>query len=208
VFDKKQLRIYTDDSLVVLRKDKQSPRSNIKGIIDFVHYLRYRNSLPGTYLLKAKKFKELKNHFISQYQVIEASGGVVMNQKNEVLLIFRRGFWDLPKGKLEKGESKKECAVREVIEECGIENVEITKKLALHFNGKKTTYHTYRYKNKPTIKPSHWYMMKTKKQKLIPQTSEDITKAIWVKVGDLPSYYEGAYPAIRDIFETVNKQFA
>ena len=200
----KKIVIYTQKARVELIKDKSADRANLKGVIDFVHYLRYRNSLQGEYSLRAKKFKELKKYFFSQYQIIKAAGGIVLNEYDEVLLIYRRGLWDLPKGKFENNkEKKKECALREVIEETGIKDVEIEGKVKLFFNGKRTTYHTYRYKRKPTIKPVYWYVMRTQKQKLTPQTDEDIEEAIWVKKKHLPRYYNKAYPAIVDILRSV-----
>ena len=199
----KKIVIHTQKARVELIKDKTKSRSNVKGIMDFVHYLRYRNSIEGEYHLRAKKFKELKKHFFSQYQIVKAAGGIVLNEKDEVLLIHRRGHWDLPKGKFEKGESKKECALREVEEETGVKNLKIEGKLQLYYNGKKTTYHAYRYKRKPTIKPTYWYIMSAPKQGLTPQKSEDIDQAIWVKKKDLHKYYEGAYKTIVDILKSV-----
>ena len=55
--------------------------------------------------------------------IIEAAGGLVFNEKNELLMIFRRGFWDLPKGKVDEGETLEQCAVREVQEETGLQNI-------------------------------------------------------------------------------------
>lgn len=202
----KKIAIYMPNgSRVELIKDSAAPRSHIKGVIDFVHYLRYRNSITGFYQLKAKKFKELKNQFFSQYDIVEAAGGIVINGKGEILIIRRRGYWDLPKGKFSKGESKRDCALREVMEETGVQSVKVETSLDLYFNGKKTTYHTYRYKRRPTIKPVYWYIMRADKQKLTPQTDEDIDQAIWVKEKDLENYYDGAYPAIKDIFISVKE---
>ena len=78
---------------------------------------------------KAKIVTENWKDFSDNYKVIEAAGGLVFNQKNEILMIFRNGKWDLPKGKLEAGESVESCAVREVEEECGVSDLKIIKKL-------------------------------------------------------------------------------
>ena len=204
---KKCIYIYTEkNARVELVKDKTKPRSSLKGIIDFVHYLRYRDSVPGEYTLFSKKLSEIKSQFFSQYNIVTAAGGIVLNENNEVLLIKRRGFWDLPKGKFEKGEGKKQCALREVEEETGVSGLEIVSKLQLYFNNKHITYHTYRYKRKPTIKPTYWYVMKAPKQKLVPQTEEDIEKAVWVKQKDLESYFSGAYPAIVDVLKSISNK--
>jgi 8-oxo-(d)GTP phosphatase len=58
---------------------------------------------------------------------IRAAGGAVLraasHRRGEVLLVHRPGYrdWTLPKGKIERGESDEECALREVGEETGFE---------------------------------------------------------------------------------------
>ena len=126
---------------------------------------------------------------------IIAAGGLVTNQQEELLMIFRRGKWDLPKGKLDKGETIEDCAVREVEEETGIRNVQLGKLIAI-------TYHDYfdaRIKQDVT-KESHWYAMKIlNDQKLIPQTEEDITDIKWVNEIDLKKCLKNSYPNIIEI---------
>lgn len=195
--------VYTNKAVVELIEDRKTAESNIFGIVDFVKFLRYKHTLAGHFQLRAKSLELLKNQFFSTYTILEAAGGVVFNEYDEVLLIYRKGFWDLPKGKLEKGELKKECAVREVEEETGVKNVSIEQKLNLFYNGKKTTYHTYRQKNRPILKPSYWYIMKTNKQDLTPQLEEDIEQAIWVPRSELHTYYDKCYAAIRDVLMSV-----
>ncbi len=198
----KQIKIYSPVSSVVhLVKDKKSPASTQKQVTKFVDYFK-KEKIKTVHTLKSSNFKELTSYFFSEYQVVIACGGIVVNEYNELLLIQRRGYWDLPKGKLEKGEKKKICAIREVEEECGISKLKIKSKLKLDYNQKNITYHTYRFKSKPTIKPSYWYLMETKKQPLIPQTEEDITKAKWVKLKDIPNYYSASYPAIVDVLRS------
>jgi len=126
---------------------------------------------------------------------IIAAGGLVTNQQEELLMIFRRGKWDLPKGKLDKGETIEDCAVREVEEETGIRNIQLGKLIAI-------TYHDYfdaRIKQDVT-KESHWYAMKIlNDQKLIPQTEEDITDIKWVNEIDLKKCLKNSYPNIIEI---------
>ena len=112
--------------------------------------------------------------FCTNYQIIEAAGGLVQNADSNWLFIHRNGVWDLPKGKLEAGETIEECAVREVAEECGIEEPTIIKQLT-------TTYHTYSIKGQRILKPTYWYVMKsTDTSELIPQTEEGITDVKWI----------------------------
>lgn len=199
----KKIRLHTPKAIVELIEDTKAPKPDPIGLTTLFHFLHYKRTPQGNYQVYAPDLKALKNQWFSNYGKVSAAGGVVFNQKNEVLLIHRRGFWDLPKGKIDSGETKKEAAVREVMEETGIKNVTLEKPLKLYYNGKKTTYHTYRYKRRQTIKPSHWYIMTTKKQKLTPQTNEDIKKAIWVPVKKLEKYMDGMYPAIRDIIQSI-----
>ncbi|WP_111708320.1 NUDIX hydrolase [Lutibacter citreus] len=106
--------------------------------------------------------------FIKYFKIQKAAGGKVLNDKNEILFIYRFKKWDLPKGKLEKGESISQCAKREVEEECGVSNLEIKKEL-------ETTYHIFKRKHKTILKITHWYLMTTNYSgKLVPQLEEGI----------------------------------
>ena len=95
-------------------------------------------------------FKDFCAHFVA----IEAAGGVVFNQKSQVLLIKRMGKWDLPKGKIDAGENNEEAAMREVREECGIGKLAIEQELS-------ETYHTYKMHNHRFLKITHWFLMHT-----------------------------------------------
>ncbi|MDG2449768.1 MAG: NUDIX domain-containing protein [Saprospiraceae bacterium] len=127
-----------------------------------------------------KNLNLLREDFFSLFKVIKAGGGLVLNTKGEVLLIFRRGSWDLPKGKKEKGEKRKETAIREVQEETGLNQLTI-------LNSLPDTYHTYRTSKERVIKLSYWYLMETLDMGLTPQTEEDIEIAKWVNISELES---------------------
>jgi len=200
-----KVKIYSPISSVSLVSDKQAQRSTLKQVVKFVDYFR-TEKIPTDHILKTKELDELKTHFFSQYDEVIACGGIVINEKNELLLIYRRGFWDLPKGKIETGEKKKACALREVEEECGVKGLKIIDKLQLDYNGQNVTYHTYTHKGKATLKPSYWYLMSAKKQKLIPQMDEDITEAKWVKLKHISDYYKNAYPTIIDVLRSTIAQ--
>jgi 8-oxo-dGTP pyrophosphatase MutT (NUDIX family) len=133
--------------------------------------------------------------YIRDKIIIEAAGGLVFNEKNELLMIFRRGFWDLPKGKVDEGETLEQCAVREVQEETGLQNIKLGTFLT-------TTYHTYDLKGKTIIKPSHWFRMEIwDDEKLIPQTEEDITAIKFVTKEIAYSLLDEMYPTIKIIVE-------
>jgi 8-oxo-dGTP pyrophosphatase MutT (NUDIX family) len=128
---------------------------------------------------------------------IIAAGGLVFNEQNELLMIFRRGFWDLPKGKLDEGESIEACAIREVQEETGLQEIELGKFITI-------TLHEYfdPYLKEEVIKESHWYHMKVKGEpRLIPQVEEDITKIEWVNYAALSNYLSNTYA---NIIEVIN----
>ncbi len=128
---------------------------------------------------------------------IIAAGGLVFNDQNELLMIFRRGFWDLPKGKLDAGETIEACAVREVQEETGLNEIELGKFITI-------TFHEYfdPYIKEEVVKESHWYHMKVKGEpKLVPQTEEDITMIKWVGVNSIPDYLINTYPNIIDVIQ-------
>ena len=108
-----------------------------------------------------------------------AAGGVVFNAKaGTMLLIKRNGVWDLPKGKLETGETIPECAVREVEEETGLKGLKIISDLC-------ETYHEYSEGSKQIGKTTYWFLMNGEtvtKQKLTPQREEGITELKWVEL--------------------------
>lgn len=128
-------------------------------------------------------------------QIIEAAGGLVFNNNHELLMIYRRGFWDLPKGKVDEGETLDQCAVREVKEETGLQNISLDEFLT-------TTYHTYQQNGKTILKPSHWFkMLSTFTETLVPQTEEDITEIKWVSKEEAEQLKELMYPTIKFLVE-------
>ena len=138
--------------------------------------------------------EELRVAFKQCFIPIDAAGGLVKNSRGEFLLIYRRGKWDLPKGKLNKSESFDHAAIREVEEECGITNLQIESPLL-------STYHTYSYKDGIALKKTTWFEMLYKgNEKLKPQKKEDITEARWISKNQLTQYLDKSYPAIRDVF--------
>ena len=134
--------------------------------------------------------------------IITAAGGLVQNNEGAFLLIFRRGFWDLPKGKLDAGELIPECAVREVREETGLQTITLGPFIGM-------TTHAYfdTWLQKDVIKETHWFAMKASSllpETLIPQTEEDIEKIEWVLMENLPQYLVQTYPTIRSVFDAFN----
>jgi len=129
--------------------------------------------------------------------LIEAAGGLVKNPAGDYLFIYRNDKWDIPKGKLEKGEKKKEGAVREVEEECGIKVSKAGKKII-------NTYHTYIYKGEVVLKKTYWYSMIYKgSERLKPQIEEGITEVRWFNKGHMEDIKNNTFPSIMDVLEKV-----
>ena len=121
-----------------------------------------------------ENLEEIWKNFNDMFKVLEAAGGVVRNDKDEILFIRRLGKWDLPKGKIEKGEAAEEAAVREVAEETGLEKVILEPFL-------NNTFHIYMERNgKKTLKKTHWYkMLYVGNEKPTPQIEEGISEVSW-----------------------------
>ena len=137
--------------------------------------------------------QELKKAFWKKFLLIKAGGGLVQNENDEVLFIFRRNKWDLPKGKLDDGETIDQCALREVEEETGLNNI-LLKKLLLITN------HTYTENGKHILKETYWYKMKgTSTQLLIPQQEEQITELKWITEHEISTLIKETYPSIVDV---------
>lgn len=136
-----------------------------------------------------KKFKE-------QFKIVKAAGGLVSNTSGKLLFIKRLNRWDLPKGHLEFEENKRKGAIREVEEECGIQQINITHKLP-------TSWHSYTYKGKTVLKKTFWYAMKTTDtNKPQPQLEEGITVAKWVNRRKVDKILKSTWPSLINVLES------
>jgi 8-oxo-dGTP pyrophosphatase MutT (NUDIX family) len=144
----------------------------------------------------SSNLKELFRDFCQFYKIIEAAGGLVFNEENKVLAILRNNIWDLPKGKIEKGETNEDAALREVEEETGLKNIKLKRFLT-------KTYHTYfdTRKNRRVLKVSYWYEMKSKSKVLIPQSEEGIELVQWTDLNEL----KAKKPIYNNILLILNK---
>jgi len=137
----------------------------------------------------------LRKAFYKKFTLVQAGGGLVENENGEILMIFRRGKWDLPKGKLDKGETLEACALREVEEETGLQRIRLLSPLPV-------TYHTYHEGSKYILKESYWYQMKVEgAQELVPQTAEGIDVVKWVKRENARDYFPESFPSVVDVIE-------
>ncbi len=134
--------------------------------------------------------------FCAGYRIVEAAGGLVRNGRGELLFIFRNGMWDLPKGKMEKGERPMETALREVEEECGVSGLKIGRALS-------DTYHTYLEGKEPILKKTWWFEMSCEgSPALVPQQEEGITEVRWVDDNALDEVVQRSYQSIKEVIQS------
>ena len=166
---------------------------NLHTVKSMIHEMQEQSVHAGVFF--HKDLQELKDAFFKKFTLIKAAGGFVLNENNEVLMMFRRGKWDLPKGKMDKKESFEECAIRETGEETGLKKIKLVAPLT-------TTYHTYHEGSKFVLKETKWFTMKVNgEQKLIPQVAEQITKLEWVGKNELKKYLQNSFPSVNDVLE-------
>jgi len=160
-------------------------------IKSMIHEMNQKRIHAG--ILYHTNLDELKKAVWKKFTVVLAAGGLVLDQHKNILLIHRRGKWDLPKGKLDEKESLESCAIREVKEETGLKDVRLVESLA-------TTYHVYDESGKHILKETHWFLMNAdSKQPLHPQEEEQINDIKWVKKTELDQFMNNTYPLIRDL---------
>ncbi len=196
-------KIYYNDSRIVLTSDCAQMNKNFAKVFTneketnefFSNPVALFDGITNVNILAIHNQPEqLLTRLMKSLKLVVAGGGIVWNENNELLMIYRRGKWDLAKGKIELNESIKDGAVREVEEETGVK-IESINPEPMH------TYHAYKLKGKNSLKETSWYEMKAKpgQNKLVPQTEEDIDEVRWVKRTDLKKYERGCYPLIWDL---------
>jgi 8-oxo-dGTP pyrophosphatase MutT (NUDIX family) len=140
-----------------------------------------------------KKDGSLQQDFFQLFKRVDAAGGLVKNERGEMLFIFRLGKWDLPKGKLAGTETPEEGAIREVMEETGLSGLTVKDALP-------STWHIYSRKGKQILKQTFWFEMEaSSKQTLIPQTTEDITEVRWIVPAVIQEVLLNTYSSIREL---------
>ncbi len=139
----------------------------------------------------------LISYLKTKFKVVEAAGGVV-EKGHHNLLIYRLGRWDIPKGKLDKGETPEDCAVREVEEETGVK-VSLKYKIG-------HTWHTYIRNNKYVLKKTHWYVMNCEDDSgMKPQTEEKIDDVKWMNLTEIRVALFDSYRSIRSVMQDYHK---
>lgn len=194
-------KVFIKESLLILSDTSRD------GAIDFLGTEQLRNlvkSLAASdkreVYIWSSDLAKLWQSFKSIFRIIDAAGGAVKNTEGDLLMIYRYGHWDLPKGKIELGESKEEGAIREVMEECGVDEPEIIGVLP-------TTYHYYELDGEPILKRSFWFAMSLDKNSpLKPQLEEDISQVIWCDSAKVEELEDQSYGNIRLVLNALEEE--
>ncbi|WP_054851703.1 NUDIX hydrolase [Olleya sp. ITB9] len=161
--------------------------------IDLVLQTISKKSINSVRLIGHDKEKLMKA-FKKKLPNVIAGGGKVLNNKGDILFIYRNDKWDLPKGKAEKKETIEETAIREVAEETGVDGLKIVKPLPV-------TYHVFKRNGKSKLKITHWFEMYSDfEDELQPQINEGITKVEWLNEKAAKQALNNSYANIKLLF--------
>ena len=194
-------RIYINDTALIISDFMPGGIGSYQQIepqdFDFLQFYKQLNaSVPSSYVVLTQEPRKFFKKIRKPFTFIKAAGGVVKNEQNQYLFIFRKGKWDLPKGKLDEGEKTRKAAVREVEEECGIKVAEAGERLC-------KTWHVYEEPGQIIFKRTSWYLMTAPAQPLVPQLEEGITEAKWLAPGDFEFIKRNTYPLIADVISLI-----
>jgi 8-oxo-dGTP pyrophosphatase MutT (NUDIX family) len=202
-------KVYINDKVIIFRKSKIASPITENQLV-YIEPLQLKLKAIITDFEKNEKAKKLLimtsdpkttfTLFSLDYAIVYAAGGLVRNENGEILLIFRNGRWDFPKGKSKKGEKPRQTAIREVMEETGLSDLSITKKLP-------STYHTYVEKNKNILKKTNWFEMFSKNSdSLKPQTEEGITEVKWIATTELDNALNNTFQSVFNLISNYRKE--
>ena len=190
-------KVFVNDKPIVLTTEIEQEtyfKNYLLNNVKLGKVIRTLNStkLEEVRLIHKNKDKLLKK-FLKKLPNVIAGGGKVLNDKNEVLFIFRNGKWDLPKGKAEKKETIDQTAIREVEEETGVQGLKITKPLEM-------TYHIFKRNGRYRIKITYWFEMKTTYDgPLKAEESEGITQVAWLNKEQQKEALQNSYANIKGL---------
>lgn len=193
-------KVFIDQKPVIfIEKEELSTELNvvkaksIESIDDLKPHLKAA-SIEHPLLLKSKNPKKSFKRLFADHKKIEAAGGIV-KRGEKFLVIKRKGLWDIPKGKIDKGETAEVACVREIMEECGIDGHQITQPLT-------ETYHTMKWNGRPAIKRTYWFMLTYDgPKKTSPETKEGITKAKWMTEEEMLGIRTKTYGSISAVLD-------
>jgi len=167
-------------------------------VIQAINFLE--KEMPGDLLsitMATREKSEVEDKIKNNFKVIKAAGGVVVKD-GKWLFMYRRKKWDLPKGKLDKGESSKAAAVREIEEETGVKAV-IHDRIC-------TTWHTYSLNNNRILKRTKWYVLDcVDDSRMSPQAEEQIEKLSWLTQAEGKAILINSFSSIRYVVDSLKK---
>lgn len=192
VFLRKKELIFADYSDIpdIEGKVVRDPQlSEVQGLIAELD----RDQNHDRYILCTEDSEMLFIHFYMSMKIVTAAGGLVRNAANDLLLIFRRNHWDLPKGKIDSGETEEQTAVREVEEETGVSGLKIISRLT-------PTFHVYTIGKEWILKETHWFSMTcSRPEDTKPQAEEGITEIRWVSEKNIHRMIPQIYSSLRQL---------
>jgi len=181
------------DSIAAIKNAIIIPTTTESEILNAVEFIKQSNSL--NICITHEDVEFLMECVFSPYHFIEAAGGLVVNKDKEMLFIFRRGKWDLPKGKMEEGETPEICAEREIEEETGVNQLQLIHKII-------DTYHIYEERGQQILKKTYWFYFTTYFEGTPkPQIEEDISSISWIGKENLAMPLSNTYDSIMDVIE-------
>jgi 8-oxo-dGTP pyrophosphatase MutT (NUDIX family) len=167
---------------------------HVEEIADAVGLLSSSKDLSGIHLFPGR-ITSLWKVFKAHYVPVKAAGGMVLDEQGRLLVIRRLGRWDLPKGKVDKGEAVDDAALREVQEECGIASLDLGPRVA-------RTWHTYPRNGEQHLKRTDWYLMRTTSaETLVPQHDEGIEEVRWISPAEAAMLKADTYPSLLPVIE-------
>lgn len=191
-------KVFINDKPLFLTSTLEKERNFKYFLLDTVDLQKliaqyFADQLTNAYLYHADEDLLLKL-FKEKITINKAGGGLVENEKGQVLFIYRNGKWDLPKGGIEKNETIEETSIREVEEETGCRDLKITKRL-------EKTFHVFKRNGEYRLKITYWFLMNTKYNgNLHGQIEEGIEKVVWVDKKDIPELLKNSYQNIKLLF--------
>ncbi len=173
---------YTPKAGETLLTESEVTSANLDNLFDFC------NSI----VVLSADWNGAFRRFASRFVAVEAAGGIVENELGEVLLIYRRERWDLPKGHIDAGEDALSAAIREIAEETGVVGLNFVAQIG-------NTLHAYNVYGKWELKLTHWFAFSCHSSSTTPQTDEDIVLAVWADREKTIECMKNSYPTIREI---------
>ena len=169
-------------------------------LLEIPHLLKENPKIPALTIV-SDDVEDMWIRFCMGYDEVLSAGCLVTNDEGDQLWIERNGKWDLPKGKVEQGESLEDAAVREVAEETGISSVIITSEL-------QQTYHTYEENGRAKLKTTFWFnaLHDGGATRGLPQAEEGITDVQWLRVPIASAILNRTYSSIRGLVELAKEQ--